>query len=65
MSKNFNREILKLVKENRCTFVRHRKRDHDIWFSPITNRPFTIDGNIRSKELANAVMKQSGIDHHF
>lgn len=65
MSKNYNKEILKLVKDSGCTFVRHVKGDHDIWFSPITNRPFTIDGNIKSKELANAVMKQSGIDHHF
>ncbi len=65
MSKNYNREILKLVKDNGCTFVRHGKGDHDIWFSPITNRPFTIDGNIKSKELANAVMKQSGINHRF
>ena len=65
MAKNYNKEILKLVRQNECTFVRHGKGDHDIWYSPITNRSFTIDGNIRSRELANAVMKQSGIKHHF
>lgn len=65
MPKNYNREILDLVKKHGCTFIRHGKGDHDIWFSPITNRPFTIDGNIKSKELANAVMKQSGIKYHF
>ena len=55
MAKNYNREILQLVKEHGCTFMRHGKGDHDIWFSPITNRPFTIDGNIKSRELANAM----------
>ena len=65
MSKNYNKEIVKLVKENGCTFIRHGKGDHDIWFSPITNRNFTVDGNIRSKQLANAVMKQSGVKYRF
>ena len=65
MSKNYNREILKLLKENGCYFVRHGKGDHDIWYSPITDRPFTVDGNIKSEYLANVVMKQSGVKHKF
>ena len=65
MAKNFNREVVNLVKENGCTFVRHGKGDHDIWYSPISKRSFTIDGNIKSKQLANAIMKQSGIDYRF
>jgi len=65
MSKNYNKEIVKLVKENGCTFIRHGKGDHDIWFSPITNRNFTVDGNIKSKQLANAVLRQSGVKYHF
>ena len=65
MAKNFNPEILKLLKENGCLFVRHGKGDHDIWHSPITKRTFTVDGDIKSRMTANAVMKQSGIGHHF
>lgn len=56
------REILSL---NGCTFVRRGKGDHDIWFSPITNRNFTVDSKIKSRYTANAIMKQSGINHHF
>ena len=65
MSKNFNPEIIRLVKENGCYFVRHGKGDHDSWYSPITKRTFTIDGNIKSRMLANVIMKQSGINYHF
>jgi len=65
MAKNFNPEILKLLRENGCLFVRHGKGDHDIWYSPITKRTFTVDGDIKSRMTANAVMKQSGIGHHF
>ena len=65
MAKNFNPEILKLLRENGCYFIRHGKGDHDIWYSPITNRTFTVDGDIKSRMTANAVMKQSGIKQHF
>ena len=40
------REILLL---NGCYFVRHDKGDHDIYYSPITNRNFTVDSKIKSR----------------
>jgi predicted RNA binding protein YcfA (HicA-like mRNA interferase family) len=57
--------VLRLLRENGCAFVRHGKGDHDIWFSPITNRHITVDGRIKSRHTANAIMKQAGIDHRF
>lgn len=48
-----------------CTFVRHGKGNHDIWYSPISERHFTVDGKIKSRHTANAIMKQSGIDRRF
>jgi len=32
---------------------------------PHTKRYFTVDGAIKSRHTANAVMKQAGIDHKF
>lgn len=46
-------------------FVRHGKGDHNIWYSLITNRNFTVDSKIKSRFTANAIMKQTGIDYHF
>jgi predicted RNA binding protein YcfA (HicA-like mRNA interferase family) len=57
--------IRKILKKNGCYFVRHGKGDHDIWFSPITNRNIAVDGKIKSRHSANAILKQSGIDNHF
>ena len=34
-------ELLKLLKKNNCSLVRHGKC-HDIWFSPITNKQFSV-----------------------
>ena len=39
--------------------------DHDIWYIPITKKYFTVDGKIKSRHTANAIMKQAGIDYHF
>ena len=48
-----------------CYFVKHGKGDHDKWYSPITKRPIIVDGKIKSRHMANEIMKQSGIKHRF
>ena len=57
--------VIEKLKEKGCTFVRHGKGDHNIWYSPITKRNFTVDSKIKSRFTANAIMKQAGIDYHF
>jgi len=36
-----------------------------IWYSPITQRNFPVDGNIKSRHWANIVLKQAGIEKKF
>lgn len=61
----YEKKIRKILSENNCSFVRHVKGDHDIWYSPITNRHITVDSKIKSKHTANAILKQSGIEYKF
>ena len=61
----YEKKVREILLENNCIFVRHGKGDHDIYFSPITNRNFTVDSKIKSRHTANAIMKQSGINYHF
>ena len=61
----YEKKVRKILKENGCYFVRHGKGDHDIWYSPITNLPITVDGEIRIRHVANGIMKRAGIKHHF
>ena len=61
----YEKIVRKILSENGCFFVRHGKGDHDIWRSPITKRNVVVDGKIKSRDTANAIMKQSGIDHRF
>jgi len=61
----YERKVRNILKKHGCSFVRHGKGDHDIWYSPITKRNVTVDGKIKSRHTANEIMKQSGIEHHF
>ena len=48
-----------------CFFIRHGKGDHDIWYSPITERNVTVPATIKSRYTANSILKQCGIDRRF
>ena len=62
---DYTKDVIRIVRENKCFFVRHGKGDHDTWHSPITGKNFSIDGKIKDRHLANLVMKQAGINHKF
>ena len=61
----YEKKVRDILSQNNCTFKRRGKGDHDIWYSPLTQRNFTVDSKIKSRHTANAIMKQSGIDHRF
>ena len=62
MGSAYYRELTKILTAHGCTFVRHGKGDHEIWYSPISQRNFTVDAGTRKRFTANAALKQSGID---
>ena len=48
-----------------CSFERQGKGDHEIWYSPKSDRRFPVDNKILSRHTANEIMKQAGIPHRF
>jgi hypothetical protein len=61
----YEKKVREKLREHGCTFQRHGRGDHDIWYSPITKLPITVDGEIKSRHTANGIMKRAGIDYHF
>lgn len=61
----YEKKVREILRKNNCAFFRRGKGDHDIWYSPITDRHVTVDTKIKSRHTANAVLKQSGIDFRF
>ena len=49
MSSDYAPDLKRTLKIAGCLFVRYGKGDHEIWFSPITQRAFVVDGSIRSR----------------
>ena len=45
----YEKQVREILTKNRCTFVRHGRGDHDIWYSPISGKYFTVDGKIKSR----------------
>ncbi|MCL2294883.1 MAG: type II toxin-antitoxin system HicA family toxin [Spirochaetes bacterium] len=61
----YEKKVRQILKENGCYFVRHGKGSHDFWYSPINNHSFPVATKIKIRHVANAIMKQAGINHHF
>lgn len=62
---SFTPELKRILKAAGCYFVRQGRGDHEIWFSPTSQRHFTVDGNIKSRHTANETLKQAGLPKAF
>ncbi|MDX1998000.1 MAG: type II toxin-antitoxin system HicA family toxin [Thermoanaerobaculia bacterium] len=65
MGSSFTPELRRILQSAGCHFERPGKGDHEIWFSPISNRRFVLDGKILSRHTANAVLQQAGLPKQF
>lgn len=61
MGSAYYRELRRALLDHGCSFVRHGKGDHEIWFSPISKRTFTVDAGTKKRFTAQAALKQAGI----
>lgn len=62
---DYTPQLKKLLREADCTFHRQGKGDHEIWFSPLTEKHFPVDSKIKSRHTANGVLKQAGLEKVF
>jgi len=58
---DYTRIVKRILLDSGCYFVRHGKGDHEIWYSPISNKNFTVDGSISKRTSANETIKCAGI----
>jgi predicted RNA binding protein YcfA (HicA-like mRNA interferase family) len=58
---DYTRQVLHLLAENGCYFVRRGKGSHNIWYSPILNRLFTVVAKIENRHTANGILSDAGI----
>ena len=61
----YTRELKDILMAAGCHFHRQGKGDHEIWYSPLSNRYFTVDSDIKSRHTANQSLKDAGLPKHF
>ncbi|MSV28198.1 MAG: type II toxin-antitoxin system HicA family toxin [Bryobacterales bacterium] len=47
--------VTEMLSSHGCHFERRGRGEHEIWYIPITQRRFPVDGKILSRHTANAV----------
>lgn len=62
---SFYRDLIELLRRAGCRFVRAGKGDHEVWFSPITGKNFTVDHGTKSRHTANNTLRDAGLPKHF
>jgi hypothetical protein len=65
MAATFDRELRKILADAGCYFVRPAKGSHELWYSPISKRMFSVSVNIVIRHTANGVLKQAGLAKAF
>ncbi|HCA3882455.1 TPA: type II toxin-antitoxin system HicA family toxin [Salmonella enterica] len=58
-------KLTELLTAAGCYFDRQGKGSHEIWFSPVTEKKFSVPFTIVSKHTANGILKQAGLTKYF
>ncbi|MBE0552283.1 MAG: type II toxin-antitoxin system HicA family toxin [Rhodobacteraceae bacterium] len=62
---SFYKDLIEKLREAGCNFDRQGRGDHEIWYSPISDRYFTVDRGSKSRHTANESLKQAGLQKAF
>ncbi len=61
MATDYYRELTGLLRAAGCEFRRQGKGSHEIWYSPVSNRTFTVPRPTKRRETANSALKDAGL----
>ncbi|MFD2181156.1 type II toxin-antitoxin system HicA family toxin [Rhodoplanes azumiensis] len=63
--RGFGRLVREKLRAAGCYLLRQGRGDHEIWYSPVNDKPFTVPVNIDSRHTANKIMKDAGLPKAF
>ena len=65
MGGNLYPGLVRLLKAAGCRLVRQGKGSHEIWFSPISKRTFSVPRDTRKLHTANRILRDAGLPKAF
>jgi predicted RNA binding protein YcfA (HicA-like mRNA interferase family) len=63
--KDYGKALREILGANGCVFVRHGRGDHDVWENLETRQRFAVPVKIKSRHLANKILKEAGLEKSF
>ena len=61
----YEKKVREILKQHGFKFHHHGRGDHDVWYGESSNIKVTVDGKIKSRHMANLILKEAGINYHF
>jgi hypothetical protein len=61
----YYRELRELLEAAGCSFVRNGAGDHEIWYSPVSEKNFPVDKGGKNRHTANKTLKMAGLPKAF
>ena len=65
MGGNLYPELVRILRNSGCSFVRQAKGSHEIWRSSLTGRIFVVPRNTMKRNTANGILKEAGLPKAF
>ncbi len=62
---NFAKPLKRLLTSAGWELLRQAKGDHEIWHNPATGQKVTVVTFLKSRHLANAILKEAGLPKAF
>lgn len=62
---DYTREVKRLLAEAGWRLHRQGRGDHEIWIDPATGGKVTVDGRMKSRHLANKILKDANVGKSF
>jgi hypothetical protein len=53
--------LVKLLRAAGCEFRRQANGSHEIWYSPVSDRTFTVPRPTKRRAMANSALKDAGL----
>jgi predicted RNA binding protein YcfA (HicA-like mRNA interferase family) len=65
MGGNLYPELVRLLRKAGRELVRQGKNSHEVWFSPLTGKRFSVPRNTTKAHTANGILKDAGLPKAF
>ncbi len=62
---DYGKAVREILLASGCLRVRHGRGSHDIWRGPHAPKPFTVPARIKSRHMANEILKDAGLPKAF